>query len=125
MKPIDKLLNGDKGRLLHQLFPAEMPGLIQFIKGMCLTLNEEEEKFRATWNNGLFSFDFWLFLCNEAAHKIDKYGTGLSKSGKVFADQLFDGHVGLFTVYCLTEYTQTIQQPNRKFSLAVDLLFNP
>jgi hypothetical protein len=55
MKALNQFSNIEKAKLLHQLFPTEMPGLIDFVQGMCEAVQENEELNRAKWNNGLFS----------------------------------------------------------------------
>ncbi|TKT85485.1 hypothetical protein [Dyadobacter frigoris] len=125
MKALNQLNNPEKGKLLHQLFPNEMPELIDFVQGMCETVKENEELNRSKWNNGLFTFDFWLALAGEVDQKIDKYGAKLHKSSNLFADQLFDGYLASFTIHCIVTYTAVRQHENGKFVKAVDLFFYP
>lgn len=113
----------EKAKLLHDLFPAEIPGFIEFTAAMCRTIKEEEATQRERWEDGLFSFDFWLGLVTEAETKIIRYGIKLDKSSGLFADQLFNGYLAVYAIHCLTIYTTVKQHPNRKFTLAVDLLF--
>lgn len=108
---------------MHQLFPSEIPDLVKFVSGMCATIQEEEQAQRAKWDNGLFDFDFWLFLVSDAEKRIKQYGVKLHRSSGLFADQLFDGYGAIYMVHCLNLYTTIRQHPNRKFSLAVELLF--
>jgi len=126
MKPLESLNNVDKAKLLHGLFPAEIPDLLQFVSGMSLTINEEQDRQRSSWGeNQLFGFDFWLTLTQQAERTIKKYGKGLEKSSSLFADQLFDGYNAVYMVHCLVIYTTVRQHTNAKFTQAVDLLFNP
>ncbi|MBW7891981.1 MAG: hypothetical protein H3C48_13370 [Chitinophagaceae bacterium] len=125
MKPLAELINVEKARLLHQLFPGEIPAFLQYVQGVGASVLEHETEQRQTWDNGLFSFDFWLSLIREADSKIKRYGKRLHTGSKLFADQLFDGYLAFYMVHCLMLYTQTRQHPNRKFAIAVDLLFNP
>ncbi len=125
MKTLNSFTNVDKAKLLHELFPDEIPAFIEFTKGMCATIKEHEQAHRDKWENGLFGFDFWLSLINDAERKIKQYGTKLEKSSKLFSDQLFDGYLAIYSHHCLTVYTTVRQHPNRKFVVAVDLLFNP
>jgi hypothetical protein len=125
MKTLQQLTNVEKARLLYQLFPAEIPAFIDSMKGMSEAIRDDEAEQRANWQlGGLFGFDFWLGLLTEAERKINQYGKKLHES-KVFADQLFDGYLALYTVHCLTAYAPVRQLANRKFTVAIDLFFNP
>ncbi len=123
MKSLDELINVEKGRLLHQLFPAEIPAFLQFVTAMSQTIEEEQERIKSQWDNGLFDFDFWLSLSRDAAKKITQYSRRLHTNGRLFGDQLFDGYTALYLSHCLTQYTQPRKHDNPKFSLAVQLLF--
>lgn len=123
MKSLEELINVEKGRLLHQLFPAEIPAFLQFVTAMSQTIEEEQEKIKSKWDNGLFDFDFWLSLSQDAAKKLTQYNRRLHINSRLFADQLFDGHTALYLSHCLIQYTQPRKHSNEKFSLAVQLLF--
>jgi hypothetical protein len=125
MKPLEKFINIEKARLLHQLFPQEIPALLDFVLGMCQTIKENEAIHRTKWDNGLFSFNFWMSLLEDVEKRSLKYGTKLHGISRLFADQLFEGYLAMYMVHCLIVYTTTRQHPNRKFALAIDLLFNP
>jgi len=125
MKALAALNNVEKAKLLHSLFPDEIPGIIQFTNNMCATIKENETQQREHWKNGLFGFDFWLSLLRSVETNIGKYGNKLEKSSGLFADQLFDGYNAMFTVHCLLVYTTQSKLPNTKLAKAVDLLFNP
>ncbi|WP_159477670.1 hypothetical protein [Dyadobacter sp. 3J3] len=125
MKAFNQLKNVEKGKLLHQLFPGEMPALLDFVQGMCEAVNENQDLNRAKWNNGLFSFDFWLSLAGNVHGVTEKYGPKLHKNSNLFADQLFDGYLACFTMHCIVTYTAVRQNENSKFVKAVDFLFNP
>jgi len=125
MKPIEHLTNVDKAKIIFQLFPDEIPALVTFIDGMCKAIKDNEQANRAKWDNGFIDFGYWLTLLNEVEAKIQKYGIRLNKSQRLFADQLFDGMLALFTNHCIYVYTTVREHPNRKFKVAIDLLFNP
>jgi hypothetical protein len=126
MKPLESLNNVEKAKLLHSLFPAEAAGILQFVSGMSQTIAGEQEHQRGSWNkNELFGFDFWLSLSEQAQKTITKYGRQLEKNSSLFADQLFDGYGAVYMVHCLIIYITTQKHANTKFTLAVDLLFNP
>lgn len=125
MKALNQLNNVEKGKLLHQLFPREMPGLIDFIQGMCEAVKENEGLNRSKWGNGLFTFDFWLGLAGQLQTVTETYGEKLHGSSSLFADQLFDGYLACFTIHCIVTYSTVIKHGESKFVKAVDLLFNP
>ena len=123
MKTIGQLTNAEKAKLLHELFPAEMPDFIRYAAGICSSIKEDEQTHRAKWDNGLFDFDFWLSLANDTEKKIKQYGNKLNNNSRLFSDQLFEGYAAIFMAHCLIVYTTTRQHPNKKFTLAVELLF--
>jgi hypothetical protein len=125
MKPLENLINVEKARLLHKLFPQEIPALLEYTNNMCLTIQEDEQLTRNQWENGLLTVEAWLSFVEEVRSKIDKYGKRLLTQSSLFADQLFDGYTALYMVHCMTLYTTTRKHNNRKFMLAIDLLFNP
>ncbi len=125
MKSLEQLVNVEKAKLLHELFPQEIPALLAYADRLCMTIQEEEQLLRTKWDNGLFTVDAWLSFVKEAGNKIHKYGGRLYTQSRLFADQLFDGYLALYMVHCLTLYTTTRQHENRKFVQAIDLLFHP
>ncbi len=125
MKPLENLINVEKAKLLHELFPKEIPALLAYTGSMCLTIQEEEQLLRSKWDNGLFTVDAWLSFVKEVGNKINRYGQRLHTQSRLFADQLFDGYLALYMVHCLTLYTTLRKHDNPKFTLAIDLLFNP
>jgi hypothetical protein len=125
MKPLENLINVEKARLLHELFPQEIPALLEYTNNICLTIQEDEQLTRNQWENGLLTVEAWLSFVEEVRSKIDKYGKRLHTQSRLFADQLFDGYTALYMVHCMTLYTTTRKHSNHKFVLAINLLFNP
>jgi len=125
MKPIDELTNIEKGKLLFQLFPNEIPAFIDFLAAMCETSIENEHEDRAAWSNGLITYDFWLSQIVQVQNHIAKYGAGLKLNERLFSEVLFAGYPAMFTVHCLSVCTTIKKHPNKKFSQTIDLLFNP
>ncbi|MDX2001818.1 MAG: hypothetical protein SFW35_05275 [Chitinophagales bacterium] len=125
MRPLENLINVEKAKLLHELFPQEIPALLAYAGSMCLTIQEEEQLLRSKWDNGLFTVDAWISFVKEVGNKINRYGQRLHTQSSLFADQLFDGYLALYMVHCLTLYTTIRKHENPKFTLAIDLLFNP
>ena len=124
MKPIERLNNVERAKLLHDLFPAEIPAFLKFVTGMCATLKEQEAADREHWQNGLFTFDFWMQLVNQAETVLLKYGDQLGKSSRLFSEQLFDGYLAMYLAHCLSIYTSQQALANEKFVKMVDILFN-
>ena len=62
MKPLEQLINVEKGKLLHELFPDEMPALLQHIKDTCSLIDTDKDTIKARWENGLLTADFWFAL---------------------------------------------------------------
>lgn len=125
MKPLENLRNVEKARLLHELFPLEIPALLAYTGSLCTTIQEEEQLLRSQWDNGIFTVDAWLSLVEAVRAKIERYGKRLHTQSRLFADQLFDGYTALYMVHCMTLYTTIRQHGNHKFVSAIDLLFNP
>ena len=125
MKPLDNLINVERAKLLHELFPQEIPALLEYTNNMCITIQEDEQLTRSQWENGLLTVEAWLSFVEEVRSKINRYGKRLHTQSRLFADQLFDGHTALYMVHCMTLYTTIRKHNNYKFALAIDLLFNP
>jgi len=123
MKPLNNLNNVEKAKLLHELFPDEIPAILTFVKNLSITIEEEKEMLNSKWDNQLFSFSFWLSLAKDTEKKIDQYGKKLHKSSKLFADQLFDGYAALYLAHCLIQLTSQREHQNKKLVKAVELLF--
>lgn len=65
-----------KRKLLHQLFHEEIPALLQFVAGMSQTIEEEKNRIKSNWDNGLLDFDVWLSLSRLTAAKLTQYANG-------------------------------------------------
>lgn len=123
MKSLDNLNNVERAKLFHELFPDEIPAILEYVKILSITIEEEKEILNSKWDNQLFSFAFWLSLANDTKKKIDQYGKKLHKSSRLFADQLFDGYAALYLAHCLIQLISQQEHQNKKFSKAVELLF--
>ena len=124
MKSLEQLTNVDKAKLLHELFPAEMPQLVDYYLGVSEYVREHVEELSKKWDNPLMTLDAWVRLAEYVEQTIRKHGEKLHKSSRLFSDQLFGGYSALFTCHWTYQYITTQQKANRKFSLAVDILFN-
>lgn len=124
MKPLTDLLNTEKARLLHQLFPQEIPALLKYMQGVCMVMQENPLVYHQLLDNGFDTIEHWQTYTADMNKKLQHYGDRLSKRSRLFANQLFDGDITRFTLYCLKLYRQTILHPNPRFMMAIDLLFN-
>jgi hypothetical protein len=125
MKALHELTNSDKAKLLHVLFPQHMGELINFIEGMCWTVQEEQENGRRAWDNGFITFESWLYLAADARKQIAGNRKKMISQSSLFASGLFSGYTALFSVQCVVTYTAVRKHPDSKFTKAVDLFFNP
>ncbi len=123
MKPLNKMNNVEKGKLLFELFPEEMPSLIAFMKEFTLSIINDPGKMKAKAIDQIHTTEFWQGLTDNAKRKLDLYGNKLAKRSPLFSDQLFDGYNSIYAVYCLHEYIRSQNYTNRKFRLGVLLLF--
>ena len=123
MKPFYNLTNVDKAKVLHELFPDEMPAFLEFVKSVSRLIDEKHAELNATWKHQLFTFEFWVNLSKDAENKINQYNKKLHTSSRLFADQLFDGYAAFFAVHCLIEYIKKADCKNEKFVKAVDMFF--
>ncbi|MCJ8208128.1 hypothetical protein MUY27_00315 [Mucilaginibacter sp. RS28] len=124
MKPLHELVNIEKARLLHELFPQEMPQFLEYTLSVSEYVQQDEEKLRQQWQVQFFTLEAWISLARNIESKIKKFSTQYQKSSKVFSEQLFDFPQAAFMTHCLGLYTSTQQLGNRKFTLAADLLFD-
>ncbi|WP_179412666.1 hypothetical protein HDF19_13070 [Mucilaginibacter sp. E4BP6] len=124
MKAINQLTNTDKAKLLHELFPDEIPALLEDIQAVCAHFKANREAYAKTWDFGLMTFDMWLNLAEQADKLINKHRTNMVRSSKVFSEQLFHSfdYTVLFVNDRIIKYAEG-KSENSKFKLAVDLLF--
>lgn len=125
MKPLKDLNNVERARLLHSLFPAEIPAFLAFTLNLCAATQENEKDMRQRWDNPIISFNQWLTLVQNVEAAIKKYGPNSFKSRYLFSDQLFDGYNALYLSHCLHQYISRMNQEDRKFAAMVQILFSP
>lgn len=122
MKALDKFENTDKLRLLHDLFPQEMPQVLNDILAFCEDFKNNIDEYRKSWNSGFMTVDYWLSLSIETEKLIKQYKFDMLKSRKVFADQLSYIYTVLFVNDRILKYGEN-RCRNEKFKLAVTILF--
>ncbi|MBW7891580.1 MAG: hypothetical protein H3C48_11265 [Chitinophagaceae bacterium] len=105
MRPLKQMNNFDRGELLCRLFPEELANTLDSIERQCKYFQKNENAFREGWQQkGFFTASFWYNLVQDTYKRINRQQKELSIRPRWFADQFFDGHNALFTVYCLIEY---------------------
>lgn len=122
MKPFDELTIIDKARLLHELFPDEIKGLIEFILQTANSLTIEPQKVKDNWGGKQFTADGWLILAKDIDSRIVKNFDALIRNKQRFSDQLFDGYTALLTMQCMLDYREVCK--NSKFIQAMQFLFD-
>lgn len=122
MKPLNKMDNVDRGRLLADLLPLELPKIIQYIETEAEQMCSNEQFIRSHWAGVLCTADFWFSLVANVDKRIKKCGSRLHTRHGWFADQLFDGYDALFTLYCLQEYAIKTEC-SHQLTQAIHLIF--
>jgi hypothetical protein len=122
MKPLHKLFNIDKAKILHDLIPSEIPSLLSFMTERHNKLIEAKDEI-TDWNNWLISLDQWVKLANAVQKSIDQYGKRLEKSASLFRDQLFDGYAAIWSNDCVIQYAESGLCRDKDFMNAVALLY--
>ncbi len=120
MKALDNMTTVEKARLFAGLFPQHLEGILEAVGARCQCLADNETEIRAEWD-GFFTADFWFGLGRDIAKVLNKYGSKLAKKPSLFADQLFDGYLALFTVDCIVRHKKL--STDAKFITAVELFF--
>lgn len=124
MKSLTMLINSEKAKLLHDLFPSEIPALLDFIDAWNHKLEIEQEAIRKDWDLGLISFDQWYSLSRQTADLLKRHRPNMTRSSRVFSDQLFFSYTAFYVTDCIIKYADW-ESDNPKFKLAVALLFKP
>lgn len=122
MKAVNEMNNVERGKLLADLFPSEVQGILDAIPLIYKMLSDNKEEIADNWENGMITFDFWLSLANRIDGVISKEGKQLLKSRR-FSDQLFDGYNALFTIDCIVKYAEK-ERKGSNFYHMVNALFN-
>lgn len=121
MKALHELTNTMKGRLLFELFPDEMPALLDHLAEVCADFHTNQEDYKKNWHDGFMPFDYWFSLSEECAALLKKHGQKVRKNSKVFSDQLFYGYTALFVNDRIVKYAAC--SGNSKFKQAVELFY--
>lgn len=123
MPALNQMHNVHRAKLLSELFPEEIPAFLDFAKELSDGITAAPDDLRKEWKaNPIIGPGDWLNFAAETSSIISQYKIKLAKSPKVFADQLFDGMMALYTSNCLAQYAKD-SSTNEHFKLAVELLF--
>lgn len=122
MKTLHQMNNVEKGKLLADLLPNELEGILKEIQEYYQFLNENKAEAYKDWNNPFITSDAWHKLAEEANDITMKEGKQLLKSRR-FSDQLFDGYLAFFTIDCIVKYAER-KKMGTKFYHMVNALFN-
>jgi hypothetical protein len=123
MKTLNRMTITEKARLFHQLFKDQIPELIDCIEASCKALKEAPPE-AVEWDSGLFGRKLSFTLVSEAQNKLRLYKRTMRNNSGIFADQLFSGNLGVFTVQCIRKCDFTDLTGERKINVAIDLFFN-
>lgn len=122
MKAIEDLTNTEKARLLHDLFPAEIPLFLEHLKNVCNDFRENKEQYAKEWKSGFMGFDYWFSLSEETAGILKRHTHNMTKSSRVFSDQLFFTYTCLFVNDRIIKYADH-KSVNGRFKIAVSLIY--
>lgn len=123
MKPLVEFTNEDKAKMLHALFPEEIPLLLDEILAFCEDFKRHKEEYAKDWpTNSFFPFDYWFSLSEETATLIKGYRIDMIRSRIVFSSQLCYTYTVLFLNDRIIKYSQN-KTTNEKFKKAVELLY--
>lgn len=122
MKALHTLTGAEKARLLHELFPDEIPTLLEAIEEFCADFKASKEEYREHWKEGFMPFEYWQGLAEETAGLLKKYKFNMKRSSRVFSDQLYYTYTSLFVTDRIVKYAEA--SDNAKFKLIVQAFFN-
>jgi hypothetical protein len=123
MKPLIKLSNVERAKLLFELFPEEMPKFISFMIDLTQAIIQDPARLKSKAIDQIQTTEFWQELLINANRRLELYGDKLAKRSKLFSEQLFEGYDSIYAGYCLHQYIIKDEGLNRKFRNAVMLLF--
>ncbi len=120
MKTRHNLNNVERGKLLADLFPDELQGILDAIPLIYETLSRNKADIAGQWNNPLITFDSWFRLATGVNTVITEQGSKLLKS-KRFSDELFDGYYAFFTIDCMVKYAEKERKDSNFYHMVIAL----
>lgn len=122
MKPLLKLNTREKAKLLHVLFPNEIPEFLNHLQKSCTQLHEREKGYEKLWNPRLMHFERWRVTSGYILQLLESKRPKLESSSEAFANHLFFLDYATITISQLNQYAQT-DCYNQRFKLAVPMFF--
>ncbi|NQX42315.1 hypothetical protein SAMN05421820_11135 [Pedobacter steynii] len=122
MKPLLKLNTKEKAKLLHLLFPNEIPEFLNHLQKFCTQLHERQEGYEKLWNPRLMHFERWRVTSGYILQLLENKRPKLESSSEAFASHLFFLDYATITVNQLSKYAETGCY-NQRFKLAVPMFF--
>lgn len=89
---------------MFDLFKNEIPDFLEYTQSMAERISRDKDELIANWNNPFLSYHQWHSLSEQVGSTAKRYGKSLTKSAKVFSEQLFNGYAPIFTNHCLEQY---------------------
>ncbi|RZK38628.1 MAG: hypothetical protein EOO90_21715 [Pedobacter sp.] len=99
-----------------------MDGFLDYLQTLAIEYTEDKEALERVWDNPILSATSWNNLAQFVVKRIDQYGIRLKQSKKLFATQLFNSDVYVFTLHCLRHYIDA-KRNTPVFARAVKLFF--
>ncbi len=123
MKPLLKLNTKEKAKLLHALFPNEIPYFLNHLQKFCTQLHERQEGYEKLWNARLMHFERWRVTSGYILQLLESKRSKLESSSEAFSNHLFFLDYATITLNQLTKYAET-ECYNQRFKLAVPMFFS-
>lgn len=119
MKAFENLTSTDKWALLTALFPEQKQPILDFVKQKCISVKNDEQQLRASWEEKQFvSFETWFGVTVDMERMITNDGEVKFGGDEEFPTQLFTAYFNITVV----QYAIAMSK-NRKFELTVALLY--
>ena len=122
MKSLIKLNTKEKAKLLHMLFPNEIPEFLNHLQKFCTHLHERQEGYEKLWNARLMHFERWRVTSGYILQLLESKRSKLESSAEAFSNHLFFLDYATLTLNQLTKYAET-ESYNQRFKLAVSMFF--
>ena len=123
MKSYKNLSPIEKSVLLHELFPEEIAGFLNYSYGLADIILTNPGRIIGYSSDLLHSTGFWKTIVDEVKNTIKTFKNPLIEDPAKFSQLLFGNSQFIFSSYCLHQYTISGKCLNNKFVLAIQLLF--
>lgn len=104
MKALKDMSNVEKGKLLAELFPDKIPGILDYIDRYHYDLVEKKDMYSRNWNKNHITVEDWYAMAHDVFSRVVQQKKQMIKRSKRFADQLFDSERSQFTIRCIVRY---------------------